>query len=163
MWRAVARELEKRGSRVRVAKVDATLNPDSSRDMGVMAYPAIYFLRNGELIAEYKQGSRDKTSFVEWILELEVLPDHGDYQPMSGSRAGAPIPSGRGGNRRGGGGPPADTLASAIRDSGSAAALVRKAVRFAPLISASGFWIFGFLAGTFVGVAWALQISKKIA
>ena len=39
-------DLQSKGSRVAVAKVDATLNPTAASQNGVKAYPTIFFMKN---------------------------------------------------------------------------------------------------------------------
>lgn len=63
----VADELKAQESVVRVAKVDATENSESSTKYGVRGYPTLYFFLNGEKI-DYS-GQRSKDSMVNWLLK----------------------------------------------------------------------------------------------
>jgi len=72
IWIEVANKLGKEGSKVKIAKLDATLNPTSAKHQKVKAYPTIQFLRDGVTIAEYGSHARDKESISKWILSLET-------------------------------------------------------------------------------------------
>jgi len=69
-------DLKARGSKVSVAKVDATLNPASAKKNHVKEYPTIQFIRDGITVAEYASSARDKKSIIDWIsrMSTETLP-----------------------------------------------------------------------------------------
>uniref|UniRef100_A0A8C4X1P3 Protein disulfide-isomerase n=1 Tax=Eptatretus burgeri TaxID=7764 RepID=A0A8C4X1P3_EPTBU len=70
-----ARELETDGSTVRLAKVDATEQPELAKEFGVKGYPTIKFIRNGDRAAakDYSAG-RQAADIVTWLKKRSGPP-----------------------------------------------------------------------------------------
>lgn len=57
---------ESRLRRVAVAKVDCTLNPQTSSARGIAAFPTLHFYRDGALISDY-HGERNPKDLDDWV------------------------------------------------------------------------------------------------
>ena len=66
-----AAQLEYKDSNIKLAKVDATENPEIAKMFGVAGYPTLKFFRSGQSIAY--NGGRKASDIVKWV-EKKITP-----------------------------------------------------------------------------------------
>jgi len=54
------------GGKVKIAKIDVDSNPNSAVAMGVRGIPALFILKNGEVISN-RSGAAPKAALQSWI------------------------------------------------------------------------------------------------
>ncbi|XP_044152458.1 protein disulfide-isomerase [Bufo gargarizans] len=67
-YEKAAKKLKEEGSKIRLAKVDATEEADLAQQFGVRGYPTIKFFKNGDKSSpkEYSAG-REAADFINWL------------------------------------------------------------------------------------------------
>jgi len=150
VWDKVADELNEKGSKVTVAKLDAVINPASAKKHSVKAYPTIQFIRDGVVISEYGSGTRNVQSIANWIANLETKRTEGNSGEDSPQKASKKVSTRK-------------TEESEPIDEGSFhLSFLKRIIRRAPILSCSLCATGGAIVGTFFGVVWALHVIKSV-
>eukprot|EP00823_Brevimastigomonas_motovehiculus_P002011 TRINITY_DN1300_c0_g1_i1.p1 TRINITY_DN1300_c0_g1~~TRINITY_DN1300_c0_g1_i1.p1 ORF type:complete len:195 (-),score=45.76 TRINITY_DN1300_c0_g1_i1:590-1174(-) len=73
IFEAIASDLSAMRSSIRVAKIEAPLNPQISAQEKVDQFPSIRFYSNGKMIATFS-GERTSRQVIDWAQSISVNP-----------------------------------------------------------------------------------------
>ena len=71
-YEEAAKLLSTKQSDTKLAKIDATENPDLTEQFSVTGYPTLFFIDNGETVPY--DGGRETKDIVDWVLSYSVPP-----------------------------------------------------------------------------------------